>query len=180
MEQTERKEGKRSCVNRPGIMFYFEMAEPLEKLNYTEKGKLLEAMLLYGKEGAEPKFEGKLALAWSFLKPAIDKDAEAYLLAKLQRSYANYCRSRKVRGLPAVSFEEWVRSETDAAATPSGTGVSGESRNPTTTTNTKTNTKSISISKSNTNANADEIPKGASGKLGAAELEAIQRLLREE
>ena len=166
---------------RPGIMLYFDMLAPIESLNFIEKGKILEAMLRYARDGVLPQFTGKLAVAWLFLKPRLDKDAQAYEAAVLQRSYANYCRSRKMQGLARVKFEDWL--ELSGASEVPGTDdlVPEAFRNPntntTTNTKTKTNTKSISISKTKTNA---EIPKGASGVLGRAELEAIERLLAED
>ena len=93
---------------RPGIMVYFDMMGPLSKLPDADKGRLFWAMLEYGKFGTVPQFEGlALELAWEFVKPKIDKDSEEYNRTVLKRQYATFCRDRKKKGEPEISFEEW-------------------------------------------------------------------------
>ena len=93
---------------RPGIMVYFDMMGPLKVLPDTDKGRLFWAMLEYGKNGTVPEFDGMLSLAWEFVKPKIDKDSEEYNRTVLKRQYATFCRDRKKKGEPEISFEEWV------------------------------------------------------------------------
>ena len=59
---------------RPGIMLYFDMLGPIRVLPDADKGRLLVAMLEYGQDGVVPEFDGMLSLAWSFVRPLIDKD----------------------------------------------------------------------------------------------------------
>ena len=93
---------------RPGIMVYFDMMGPLKVLPDTDKGRLFWAMLEYGKNGTVPEFDGMLSLAWEFVKPKIDKDSEEYNRTVLKRQYATFCRDRKKKGEPEISFEEWM------------------------------------------------------------------------
>ena len=93
---------------RPGIMLYFDILEPIKVLPDADKGRLLVAMLEYGKNGTVPVFDGMLALAWGFVKPKIDKDSEEYNRTVLKRQYATFCRDRKRKGEPDISFEEWL------------------------------------------------------------------------
>lgn len=93
---------------RPGIMVYFDMMGPLKVLSDADKGRLFWAMLEYGQTGKEPDFDGLLALAWEFVKPKIDKDSEEYNRTVLKRQYATFCRDRKRKGEPDISFEEWL------------------------------------------------------------------------
>ena len=93
---------------RPGIMVYFDMMGPLKVLPDADKGRLFWAMLEYGKNGTVPQFDGLLALAWEFVKPKIDKDSEDYNRTVLKRQYATFCRDRKKKGEPEISFEEWL------------------------------------------------------------------------
>ena len=94
---------------RPGIMVYFDMMGPLSKLPDADKGRLFWAMLEYGKFGTVPQFEGlALELAWEFVKPKIDKDSEEYNRTVLKRQYATFCRDRKKKGEPDISFDEWL------------------------------------------------------------------------
>ena len=93
---------------RPGIMLYFDILEPIRVLPDADKGRLLVAMLEYGQTGKVPVFDGMLALAWGFVKPKIDKDSEEYNRTVLKRQYATFCRDRKKKGEPEISFEEWV------------------------------------------------------------------------
>ena len=98
---------------RPGIMLYFDILEPIKVLPDADKGRLLVAMLEYGKSGTVPVFDGMLALAWGFVKPKIDKDSEEYNRTVLKRQYATYCRDRKRKGEPEISFEEWLMTIDD-------------------------------------------------------------------
>ena len=93
---------------RPGIMLYFDILEPIKVLPDADKGRLLVAMLEYGQTGKVPEFDGMLALAWGFVKPKIDKDSEEYNRTVLKRQYATFCRDRKKKGEPEISFEEWM------------------------------------------------------------------------
>ena len=93
---------------RPGIMVYFDMMGPLKVLPDTDRGRLFWAMLEYGKNGTVPEFDGMLSLAWEFVKPKIDKDSEEYNRTVLKRQYATFCRDRKKKGEPEISFEEWM------------------------------------------------------------------------
>lgn len=96
---------------RPGIMLYFDILEPIKVLSDADKGRLLEVMLEYGKDGMVPEFEGMLALAWAFVQPKLDRDDEAYENAKLQRRYAADCKRRTSLDLPKLSYEEWRNIE---------------------------------------------------------------------
>ena len=139
---------------RPGIMVYFDMMGPLGKLPDADKGRLFWAMLEYGKIGIEPEFDGlALELAWEFVKPKIDRDSEEYNRTVLKRQYATFCRDRKKKGEPEITFDEWLitygyqnhhvipsdtkwypttsattstTSATDAAATATTSGVGGQ------------------------------------------------------
>lgn len=93
---------------RPGIMIYFDMLGPIRVLPDADKGRLLVAMLEYGQSGFVPEFDGMLALAWEFVKPKIDRDSEEYNRTVLKRQYATFCRDRKKKGEPDISFEEWM------------------------------------------------------------------------
>lgn len=93
---------------RPGIMIYFDMLGPIRVLPDADKGRLLVAMLEYGQTGKAPAFDGMLALAWEFVRPKIDKDSEEYDRTVLKRQYATFCRDRKKKGEPDISFEEWL------------------------------------------------------------------------
>ena len=98
---------------RPGIMLYFDILEPIKVLPDADKGRLLVAMLEYGQTGVVPVFEGMLALAWGFVKPKIDKDSEEYNRTVLKRQYATFCRDRKKKGEPDITFEEWLMTIDD-------------------------------------------------------------------
>ena len=95
---------------RPGIMLYFDLLGPIRALSDADKGRLLVAMLEYGRDGIVPEFDGMLAFAWEFVKPKLDKDGESYESVKLQRKYAAFCKRRAAENLPKIPFEEWLRT----------------------------------------------------------------------
>jgi hypothetical protein len=134
---------------RPGIMVYFDMMGPLKVLSDADKGRLFWAMLEYGQTGIEPAFDGLLALAWEFVKPKIDKDSEEYNRTVLKRQYATFCRDRKRKGEPDISFEEWLITVDNQ----NYQMVSCDTKcYPTTITNTKTITASATAAEANATA----------------------------
>ena len=115
---------------RPGIMLYFDILEPIRMLSDEDKGRLLIAMLEYGRDGVVPTLDGPLGIVWSFVHPLIDKDGQRYDDMKLQREYAAFCKKRKRIWMPKITFDEWVlmtEDERQRAVDPV------LSRNPTTT-----------------------------------------------
>lgn len=77
-------------------------------LSDEDKGRLLVAMLEYGRDGVVPELEGPLGIVWSFIQPKIDRDEENYDASKLQRQYAAFCKKRKKIWMPRISFDEWI------------------------------------------------------------------------
>ena len=141
---------------RPGIMLYFDILEPIKVLPDADKGRLLVAMLEYGKSGTVPEFEGMLALAWGFVKPKIDKDSEEYNRTILKRQYATFCRDRKRKGEPEVSFEEWLMTIDDqsyqmVSHDTTWYPTTSITSTPTTSTSTNTSTAITTAAAANTN-----------------------------
>ena len=137
---------------RPGIMVYFDMMGPLKVLPDTDKGRLFWAMLEYGKNGTVPEFDGMLSLAWEFVKPKIDKDSEEYNRTVLKRQYATFCRDRKKKGEPEISFEEWVMTIDNQNYQMISHDIKWY---PTTTTSTTTSTTTATAAAATANTNAD-------------------------
>ena len=98
---------------RPGVMLYFDMLEPIRVLSDEDKGRLLVAILEYGKDGVVPEFSGMLALAWGFVRPKIDMDGVSYENTKVQRKYAAFCKKRAALKRSKISFEEWLEMDDD-------------------------------------------------------------------
>lgn len=121
---------------RPGIMLYFEILEPIRMLSDADKGRLLVAILEYGRDGVVPELEGPLGIVWSFVHPMIDKDGQRYDDMKLQREYAAFCKKRKRIWMPKIAFDDWIvmtDNERERAVDPVA------SRYPITTTTTTNN-----------------------------------------
>ena len=157
---------------RPGIMLYFDILEPIRVLPDAEKGRLLVAMLEYGQSGIEPQFDGELGLtlAWGFVKPKIDKDSEEYNKTVLKRQYATFCRDRKRKGEPDISFEEWLITIDNQ----NYQMVSNDTKwHPTTTTpatttpSTNTNTSTTTAAAATTNTTETEFAAATYSKLKA-------------
>lgn len=63
---------------RPGVMLYFDVRPCLKRLSLEEKGRLFEGILDYAEYSVIPELEGMLGVAWDFIQPRIDRDAERY------------------------------------------------------------------------------------------------------
>ena len=127
-------------MGRPGIMLYFDMLEPIKVLPDADKGRLLVAMLEYGKCGIVPEFDGMLALAWGFVRPKIDKDEKEYNMSVLRRQYATVCRERKKKGEPEITFDEWLNTKDNSENQRPSMMTNDNQWYPTTTTPTSTST----------------------------------------
>ncbi len=138
---------------RPGIMLYFDILEPIKVLPDADKGRLLVAMLEYGRCGTAPEFDGMLALAWGFVKPKIDKDEEEYNMSVLRRQYATVCRERKRKGEPEITFDEWLKTNGNHDNQKPSMVTNDNQWYPTTTTSTTT-TPSTTTSTTTTTAAA--------------------------
>lgn len=136
---------------RPGIMLYFEILEPIRMLSDADKGRLLVAILEYGRDGVVPELEGPLGIVWSFVHPMIDKDGQRYDDMKLQREYAAFCKKRKRIWMPKIAFDDWIvmtDNERERAVDPVA------SRYPTTTsTTTPTTANNDNIQRTTTTNN---------------------------
>ena len=157
---------------RPGIMLYFDILEPIRVLPDADKGRLLVAMLEYGQSGTVPEFDGMLALAWGFVKPKIDKDSEEYNRTVLKRQYATFCRDRKKKGEPDISFDEWMITYDNQNYQVVSSDIKWQpttTTTPSTSTNTSTTTTTAAAANTNTNedtAAADRNVNVVGGELG--------------
>ena len=137
-------------AEQPGVMIYFDIAEPLKGLSYEEKGRLLEAILDYGRLGREPKFDGLLMVVWGFIRPKLDIDASKYRKRVVKNTYSSYCAKESKANRTAMNFEEWLEymgMDTEG----NRTVPNGSNRHPTTNstiTPTLTTTPSITTSSS--------------------------------
>lgn len=157
-------------------MVYFDLLPPLRVLSYEDKGRLIEAMLEYGQDGVLPEFDGMLSLAWGFVKPKIDKDAEEYNRTVLKRQFATFCRDRKKKGEPDISFEEWLMmadnqndhvTPHDTTWHPTTTATTTTTQATSPTTNTTATTAAAVTTTENAAATArDSSLKYFGGKLG--------------
>ena len=131
---------------RPGIMLYFDILEPIKVLPDSDKGRLLVAMLEYGQSGIVPQFDGELGLtlAWGFVKPKIDKDEAEYNLSVLRRQYATTCRERKRKGESEITFDEWLKTNSDLDNQKSSMMTNDNQWYPTTSTTTTPSTNTSS------------------------------------
>ena len=82
--------------SQPGVMLYFEVRPCLIRLNDGEKGQLFEAILDYGEHGIVPDFDGKMGVAWDFIKPRLDRDSERYA-EKTQKPLCENSKNKSFR-----------------------------------------------------------------------------------
>lgn len=167
---------------RPGVMLYFDMLEPLRALPDAEKGRILIAILEYGKEGTQPQFQGMTALAWGFIKPRLDRDVEEYERTVLRRRYATFCRERKRKNEPEIPFEEWLKltgSHAHHVISPDGRDDQWyPTTNTTTNTTTDTNTATTTDTTTNTNTTSNTAAAANTGADAQAAAAAERKLKR--
>lgn len=155
-----------SSGQKPGVMIYFDIMDPMEILDMEQRGQLLTAILTYSKEGTMPDFGGDklLMMAWSMVQKSIDRDDESYKQTILRRRYASYCKWEKDAGRVPVSFEEWMKIESGEAAPQSDAKQkkqvhkSAKQKKPkTTTTPTSTTTSTPTPTKKDISEDPDDL-----------------------
>ena len=139
---------------RPGIMFYFDLIQPLlTQLSDEQAGQLFRAAFNYAQYGVLPSFEpGMIGMAWALLQPAIDRDSERYNDTILQRKYAVYVREQKRNKVEPIPFEDFKRlSDNDRCQSLSTDSTDNDNHRPITDDNGRYPT-TISITKATTKA----------------------------
>ena len=134
-------------AEQPGIMLYFDLAEPLKGLCNEDKGRLFDAMLEYGQYGKEPQFGGILMVVWGFIRPRLDTDAERYRTKVLKSTYSSYCAKARKNNETPLDYDSWLaeRYPTTPDDTERHRTVSNDAeRYPTTTTTTDSTTTTTS------------------------------------
>ena len=96
----------------PGVMLYYDLLPCLEAFTDAELGQLFKAILQYGATGEFVDLTGSLSIAWAFIRPRIDRDAEQYVLKAKKARYAAYVREEKARGRTALPYDEWTIDDT--------------------------------------------------------------------
>ena len=120
---------------RPGVMFYFDKTDALEKLPHDKVGVLFLAAMRYAKTSEEPKFDDALLnFAWALIRPSIDRDAEKYEDKRLRGEWLTYCRKCKQDSTHPLDFETYRQQCVN------GTLRAETSTQPTTTTTPATST----------------------------------------
>lgn len=72
-----------------GVVVFFDIEPALEMLNAEQCGHLFTAIIRYGHYGTSPTFEDQLVkMAWSFVKPSIDRANEKYMRMREKKRIA--------------------------------------------------------------------------------------------
>lgn len=130
---------------KPGVLIYFDIREPLEILNMEQRGELLTAILDYAADGIAPTFEDSLLrMAWTIVRRGIDRDDTQYRTTILRRKYAAYCRYEKEADRTPLAFDEWLHESDDdvPASTCMQVNAHASISMPTTTSTTTTTSTS--------------------------------------
>lgn len=138
-----------SSNSTPGVMLYYDLRPAIAYLSREEKGELLDAILSYGEDEAEPELDGAaLRMLWTLVAPRIDADRRRYR-AKCERARAS---SRK----------RWDANACD--------GIETDANSTTTTTPTTNSTTTPSSTSASTSASTPaSAPASASRGEGGAE-----------
>jgi hypothetical protein len=101
---------------KKGFVFYYDYQQHLALLTDAERGKLLMALLEYGKNGTQPQLEGAALMAFSFIKAQKDRDAAKYAETVKKRSEAGKKGGRPQKKDKESEAEESNRKQTKANA----------------------------------------------------------------
>lgn len=74
--------------DKRSFIVFHEWLEPLEQLSDEDCGRLFKAMIEYSETGVIPSFDGAIGMAFAFIRPAMDRNAEKWSEERKQRSEA--------------------------------------------------------------------------------------------
>ncbi len=64
---------------RPGVMVYFHLMEPLSAMEDDQFGRMIRSLMEYAQYGIIPQFDDPaMTIAWGYLRHAADVDKERY------------------------------------------------------------------------------------------------------
>ena len=127
--------------DRPGVMLYFDLRPSLKRLSLEDKGLLFECILNYAQYGELPDLDGMPGIAWDFIRPRIDRDAERYdEMVELKRKAARKRWDKQ---------EEDAQTDTDECSSMQVNARASRAMQtmPTTTTSSTATTKTTSTPK---------------------------------
>ena len=102
----------------PGVMLYYDLLPCLEAFTDAELGQLFKAILQYGATGEVVDLTGSLSIAWAFIRPRIERDAEQYTEKVRKARYAAYVREIKAKGRSPLPYAEWSIDDTLSSLPP--------------------------------------------------------------
>ena len=154
---------------RPGVMLYFDLRPCLKRLSNEEKGLLFEALMDYAQYGELPELDGMTGIAWDFIRPRIDRDAERYEeMVELKRRAARK-RWDKQEDAPQAEEDQPGSMQVHAGA------FSAMQAMPTTTTTSTTKTTSSSSSSSTSAPTPTPMPVPTAPRQNAADRRAVEK-----
>lgn len=75
-------------AEKNSFVMYGDYKQHLDLLTYEQKGKLLDALMVYANSGDVPEEDGMVMMAFSFIKAQIDRDNEKFHETCKKRSQA--------------------------------------------------------------------------------------------
>ena len=96
---------------KPGVMIYFDVAAAMEPLNYTDKGRLFQAIMNYAQYGEVPELPQKLRTLWPLLTSRMDLDSARSQRTVIHRKYAAYRRWEQHKFREPLPLVEWMLQE---------------------------------------------------------------------
>lgn len=115
-------------ADRPGVMVYFEVLDALDVLEDTDKGRLFEGILRYGRDGEVPDFTGPLMAVWALIKNRLDRDSQRYAdrcekaRAAVNKRWGNTDEYERMRNIPTAT----ITGTTTTTGTAAGTRTWGD------------------------------------------------------
>ncbi len=108
----------------PGVMLYFDLRPAIAYLSTEEKGELLDAILGYGEDEAEPELESPaLKMLWTLVCPRIDADRERYL-KRCERARASSRKRWDANACDGTETDANYNSNSNSTTTPASTSAS--------------------------------------------------------
>lgn len=73
---------------KKSFILYSDYHQHIQILSMEQRGELLTAMLSYADTGELPELDGMTAMAFSFIRAQMDRDAEKWEQTRVQRAIA--------------------------------------------------------------------------------------------
>lgn len=141
-------------AGKNSFVMYGDYKQHLDLLTYEQKGKLLDALMVYANSGDIPQEDGMVMMAFSFIKAQIDRDNE---------KFRETCKKRSQAGKKGAEEKKAKQANADFAEQAEANQAENENENENDVTPDGVTKKHIGVSRAHKTKRVDPFEEYSAG-----------------